>query len=166
MKKIVLISLVYILSVTAFAQTSATINNPNITIQFKRCIVVSNTAYLDFLIINNLGYDFSMHAYCQNFDNHEDSIAYDDEGNSYRVNAKKGLVACTLGSVTHLMTSLNGRSETIPNGIPIKGRLEIGGVDSYATVFPLVKLQVSTSLEPYNRHFRTIEFRNVPITRE
>lgn len=166
MKKIVLISLMFILSVTAFAQISATINNPNITIQFKRCIVVSNTAYLDFLIVNNIGYDFRMHAYYQNYDNHEDSIAYDDEGNSYRVNGEKSLIACTLGSVTHFMTSLNGRSETIPNGIPLKCRLEIGGVDRYATVFPLVKLQVSTSLEPHNRHFRTIEFRNVPITRE
>lgn len=173
MKKNLLISMAMLLSFVALAQVQCTfLDNPDISAQFKRCVAIGNTAYVDFILTNNGRKDLrgyvSAKEHCAGYDGYISS-AYDDEGNVYTgYDYMKGWPDKRLYSVTIAGTcSIVGGSGsfTLPSGIPVKGRIEIKDLDGYATMFNLVKIAFR-GMSDGTYGIALLELKNVPITRQ
>lgn len=163
MKKLVLLSLSLLMSVTAFAQVKVNVDNPEVSIQFKRCIATGNIAYLDFIMINNSGKEMALDLKMWS----KDAIrAYDDEGNGY-TSYDGDRVIKSIDFAGHRFTFYESdRRYVFPTEVPIKGRIEIRDVDEYATSFLKVIVDVYDWTYGTKYHNFKIEFKNVPITRQ
>ena len=127
-------------------------NHPDLEIKIKRCQVNGKTCVIDF-IMTNYGNDTRINFWGSN--SSDNSTAFDDEGNEYRI-----AVQATNSSLTYYAVGVD-----ILTDVPIKCRIQIEGVASSATVFKRIKLVALCDALGLERH-KPIMFYNVPITRE
>ena len=163
----------FILSVTAFAQVKVNFTGyPDVGIQYKRCFANGNTAYVDFILVNNTGKTLNASFSCEVILNKTKirSSAFDDEGNVYYTyhylhgTPERRLYSISLAG-EHVIIGETARHIMIPTNVTLKGRIEIKDLDEYATSFNLIRLALGgVSSEYYGSAL--LEFRNVPITRE
>ncbi len=154
MKRFVLFIAILCIGYNAFAQDVKIITTDDyrqVGVEFKRCFEEDGKVYLDLLLVNNSGEDFN----CQIFDR---SMAYDDEGNAYSAKGESEmrLGKFTMGGVSKEIGSFY-TTVNLPVAVSLKARVEILGIDKFASSFQLVKLAFKGG---------DIEIRNVPITRE
>ena len=127
-------------------------NHPDLEIKLKRCQVNGKTCVIDF-IMTNYGNHTRINFWGSN--SSDNSTAFDDEGNEYRI-----AVQATNSSLTYYAVGVD-----ILTDVPIKCRIQIEGVASSATVFKRIKLVALCDALGLERH-KPIMFYNVPITRE
>ena len=53
MKKVFLSLALSLMSICSFSQVKVSFDYPDVEVQFKRCVLKGNIAYLDFLMTNN-----------------------------------------------------------------------------------------------------------------
>ncbi len=157
------------LGTAAFAQVEVINPAPGIEVQFKRCIAKNDTVHVDFLITNHTGKEVIAHPmesikfYEENFQ----SIAYDDEGNTYFAygDRKMKINRLTLSGITYPLDNFY-LDVTLPVDIGVRGRLEIIGLDKFATKFQSLSIAFrGTMNDRYNGQTKVV-FKNVPITRD
>lgn len=151
MKRILLLSLLALLSISALAQPKITCSVMDLSVSVKRCFAKGDIAYADLLLTNKSNKDMTFFVAPQR--------ATDDEGCSY-VN----------GVHTILYLIINGSNELyykyfIPAEGFIRVRVAIKDLDEYATAFQYLSL--ITDPAGYNSNSgKTVVIRNLPITRE
>lgn len=165
-----LFAMLFCLGAICGVQAQVKINSdfyPGISVRFKRCIVTGNVGYMDFTLTNNANGDINGRV-TSIVNKGMDISFYDDEGNVYThiPGNKSGarITNCTLGDGAYCCFG-EGFSFSFPKGTTIKGRVEFAGTDEYATIFQLIKIAFrGMNSTPYGE--ATLEFRDVPITRE
>ena len=159
MKRLALILLFTLFAMSGYAQTIK-LNAPDVEIKFKRCIASGGSAYVDLVMTNWSGKEFSGLLTHQeqmasaSYDNYYTAV-YDDEGNMYRHN-----------SLSFSFAGESSYSFYAPCEIPIKVRLYIRNLDEYASEIKLLKMAFRgmPSAEPYGAAL--LEIRDIPITRQ
>ncbi|WP_129662035.1 hypothetical protein [Bacteroides fragilis] len=144
MKKISFFALFMLLSLGIEAQVKVKSPHPDVKVKFLRCVEAGGSAILEFTV-NNLGdkdTQFDIVGW--------QSKLYDDEGNVY----------------TNLKAQISGRPmataiELFPSNIPVKCKIHIENISQYASEF----LKCLIPINAYSSG-KTIEFLNVPITRD
>ncbi len=170
LKFITTLAAVLSLGSVCFAQVEVIGPAEGIEVQFKRCISEGNVAYLDFLITNRTKSDVKAQpqASIRLYDMNYQTIAYDDEGNTYlseNYNGEMKIGTLTLSGISYPAGSFY-QEVVLPVGISIKGRVEINGLDRFATSFQMVSIAFRGTMteNPYGQAM--ISFKNVPITRD
>lgn len=170
MKKIIFsLALLLCMCIGATAQTKVVVNNGAIGIdwKFKRSFLNGNTLVVDFVVENNTSKDVwcvITYSFSANPIGSTALKAYDDEGNVYESNA--------LMSGVPFSGKIGGKNlndwETIPVGNLIKVRLQISGIDEYATLIKTLVVPIITdpSSGGLNQTFSELRVTNIPIPRE
>lgn len=166
MKKLFLSLAFALISICAFSQVKVSINYPDVDVVFKRCIVKGNIAYVDFVMTNNSNEELEIQPRASNADS--DWSTYDDEGNVYRPSesSKRNQLSFSLAGITIGNLCYNFSYITLPVGIPLKGRLQITGVDDFATQFILVGMKGHVNGSRSGGSSAIIQLKNIPITRQ
>jgi len=126
MKKILLFSIMAIMSVMVSAQIKVESPHPDLNIQVRRAVESSGTVVVD-MVITNFGKEEPI-KFC--LGNLTESVAYDDEGNEYK--------SMLMGNPNRQLGLF--QEITFPQDVPIKVRLQIDEVDAYATKFSIIKI--------------------------
>ena len=167
MKKLFLSAVILLcMFVGAVAQTKVSFNGPiGMDWKFKRSFMHGNTLVVDFVVENNMGKDM----FCQITTSASGSKgsyvlkAYDDEGNVYS--------DPWYGGTTKFEGKIGGKNslyedETIPRGNLIKVRLQIPGIDEYATLIKTLTIPISCGTSVYDKDYVELRVTNIPIPRE
>lgn len=163
MKKVFFIAALLLSSLLATAQVKISgegIFPSYIELKFKRCIVQGDNGFLDLVVINH-GKECTVTTGL--FPGNESSILfYDDEGNVLQKG--DGIASVDFAGQKGSIYSIDGK---FPTDVPMALRVNIKGVNEFATQFTLIKI-VFTSFDwgyapVQNRG--TIVLRNVPIER-
>jgi len=163
MKKIFFsLALLFCMCIGAMAQTKVDFIDGTIGVdwKFKRSFLNGNTLVVDFVVENNTSQDISlsiMYRGCPNQIGWFNITAYDDEGNVYTNDLVGGHFSGKMGSKNSLFAT-----EMIPTGNLIKVRMQIAGIDEYAT-------QIKTLLVPIQivgADYSALRVTNIPIPRE
>ncbi len=155
MKKTILLFIAILgLGLNALGQDAKIITSGDykqIGVDFKRCFEDEGKVYVDLMLVNNSGGEFKLQIY-------ERSMAYDDEGNAYSAKSETDmrLGKFTVGGVSKEIGSFYTSVE-LPPAVSLKARVEILGIDKFASSFQLIKLEFKDG---------SIELRNVPISRD
>ena len=128
--------------------------HPDLKIKITRCEAAGKTVVIDLVFENVGGNDADLTIVGGDSNK---SVAYDDEGNviSY------GLFKVKLGNTDLSKWSV---AQTLPAGVPIKGRIQIEGVQESATKFSRINLMMSSGAWGFRDKISKIS--NVPISRE
>lgn len=157
MKRLALILLFTLFAMSGYAQTIK-LNAPDVEFKFKRCIASGGSAYVDLVMTNWSGKEFSglltQQEMMASYDNYYTAV-YDDEGNMYRHD-----------SLSFSFAGESSNSFYAPCEIPIKVRIYIRNLDEYASEIKLLKMAFRgmPSAEPYGAAL--LEIRDIPITRQ
>lgn len=147
----------------AEAQPSIKFDNPEISFRFKRCICSGNTAYVDFLIMNNSSGELSSRIMDEEpCDANGYTAAYDDEGNVYRADGGKLAVRIADSDPFYRVDY----SFNLPMGVPVKMRVTLTGVDEFATMLPLLKIAFRGMETVRAYGIAYLEVRDIPIVRQ
>lgn len=119
---------------------------PDIDIQFKRCVISGSTAIID-MVITNYGKDASIQL------GGNSNKVFDDAGNQY----PNTRVSIADGDMQDWGQAL------FPTEVPLKFRLEIYNVSSKAETFKRINLNIYSKSISFNE---PIILTNVPITRK
>ena len=166
MKKIILsFALLLCMCVGAIAQTKVLYNNGPIGLdwKFKRSFVQGTTLVVDFTVTNNTGRDLTeFRPYRSGFDEQGKSIgvvAYDDEGNMYSGDYQPNQIGFSFAN------QYDYNPISLPTGNMIKARVQIKGIDEFAT-------QITTFISPIlipalgPNSWSVLRVTNIPIPRE
>ncbi len=164
MKKLLLsAALLLCMCIGMNAQTKLTFNGelPDIDWKLKRSFLNGSTLVVDFVIENNTSKDVEcvILASLSASWGSPKLKAYDDEGNVYESNALMGGAPFSgkIGGKNSLFDW-----ETIPAGNLIKVRMQIAGMDEYATLIKTLTIPMMTSGEKRSE----LRVTNIPIPRE
>lgn len=161
MKKIILsLALLLSMCIGVMAQTKVSFNGPiGLDWKFKRSFMNGNTLVVDFVVENNTSKDIE----CMVAPTYGTGLkAFDDEGNVYTYENKN--FSGITGSKNQIWVW-----ESIPVGNMIKVRLQISGIDEYATIIKTLVVPISTdATNGRNPVAQQSELRvtNIPIPRE
>ena len=147
--------------VFAFAQTPGVkivSVHPDLKIKITRCEAAAKTVIIDLMFENVGSGDVKLYLKPGSGTAHTMSTAYDDEGNVYTSENFK----VQLG--TSVSYGWDAASQTLPAGVPIKGRIKIEGVQESATVFKRIDLWMSSG--EWGFRDKVVKMTNVPISRE
>ena len=143
MKKIIFsLALLFCMCIGATAQTKVSFNGPiGMDWKFKRSFMHGNTLVVDFVVENNTSQDIGC-TITKSGSGAKGSYeikAYDDEGNVYS--------EPWYGGSTNFEGKIGGKNslyegETIPRGNLIKVRLQIPGIDEYATLIKTLTIPI------------------------
>ena len=170
MRRLYLIaSMLLCMCLSANAQAKLIVNNGLIGLdwKFKRSFLSGNTLVVDFVVENNTSKDVGCIITCGFSANPIGSTAlkaYDDEGNVYESNPLMGGAPFS--------GKIGGKNlnewEIIPVGNMIKVRLQISGIDEYATLIKTLVVPIITdpSSGGLNQTFSELRVTNIPIPRE
>ena len=128
--------------------------------KFKRSFLHGNTLVVDFVVENNTSKDISLsisYRGCPNQIGWFNITAYDDEGNVYTNDLIGGHFSGKFGATDRLFST-----EMIPTGNLIKVRMQIAGVDEYATTIKTLLIPTQIIGSDYS----AIRVTNIPIPRE
>ena len=172
MKKIIFsFALLLGLSIGMIAQTKVVVNNGAIGVdwKFKRSFLNGNALVVDFVVENNTSTDVSCVITPSFSANPLGTIvlkAFDDEGNVYESNALMGGAPFS-GKIGGKNSLLNAW-ENIPVGNLIKVRLQIAGIDEFATKINTLTVPIITdpSSGGLNQTYSELRVTNIPIPRE
>lgn len=161
MKKIFFVAAMLLSSLLVTAQVKISregILPSSVEIQFKRCIVSGEDGFLD-LVLTNRGKGCKVSV--GTLGSSSSIYIYDDEGNIL----KKGDGVTSIkfaGEESYHMIEAD-----FPTDVPMALRINLRGVNEFATKFTLVKIQIASYDWGYvNVHnWPTIVLRNVPIER-
>lgn len=164
MKKLFLLAAMLLcMCLSANAQAKLIVNNGLIGLdwKFKRSFLSGNTLVVDFVVENNTSKDEWCAIIASQSASWGESVlkAYDDEGNVYESNALMGGVPFS-GKIGG--KNLLNEWESIPSGNMIKVRLQIAGIDEYATLIKTLTVPIMTS----NENRSELRVTNIPIPRE
>ena len=162
-------ALLLCMCIGAMAQTKLVMNNGLIGVdwKFKRCFMNGSTLVVDFIVENNTSKDVWCNVtggFSANPLGTIDLKAYDDEGNVYEFDRFRGGAPFS--------GKIGGKNlfdgETIPVGNLIKVRLQINGIDEYATIIKTLVVPIITdpSSGGLNQTFSELRVTNIPIPRE
>ena len=162
MKKLLLsAALLLCMCIGAMAQTKLIVNNGPIGLdwKFKRSFLSGSTLVVDFVVENNTSKDIE----CMVAPTYGAGLkAFDDEGNVYTYENRN--FSGITGSKNQIWVW-----ESIPVGNLIKVRLQISGIDEYATVIKNLIVPILTdATNGRNPVAQQSELRvtNIPIPRE
>lgn len=169
MKKLLLSAALLLCMCIGMNAQKVVVNNGAIGVdwKFKRSFLNGNTLVVDFVVENNTSKDVGCIITCGFSANPIGSTAlkaYDDEGNVYESNA--------LMSGVPFSGKIGGKNlndwEIIPVGNMIKVRLQISGIDEYATLIKTLVVPIITdpSSGGLNQTFSELRVTNIPIPRE
>ncbi|MBQ3717652.1 MAG: hypothetical protein II901_04630 [Paludibacteraceae bacterium] len=169
MKKLLLSAALLLCMCIGMNAQKVVVNNGAIGIdwKFKRSFLNGNTLVVDFVVENNTSKDVWCIVKPGLSANPVGSIslkAYDDEGNVYESNPLMGGAPFS--------GKIGGKNlfdgETIPVGNLIKVRLQINGIDEYATIIKTLVVPIITdpSSGGLNQTFSELRVTNIPIPRE
>ena len=169
MKKVFLSLALSFMSICSFSQVKVSFDYPDVEVQFKRCVLKGNIAYLDFLMTNNTKEEIIARPRDSYGNDH--LSAYDDEGNVYLYELSsdspkiwiQSFAGKTINSISFSAVDI-----IVPVGIPVKGRIQIFDVDEFSTLFNLVKIPFWPfyGKSQNKNNSATIQFKNVPIIRQ
>lgn len=150
-----------IYSVSCFAQNGGfriVTGHPDFKIKIQRCEASGSTCVIDMLITNTGVNDVK--ADIIGGYGTDASKAYDDEGNVYmNNNVRVGYGANA--------PRTNGYIIDLPAGAPIKVRIQIDGVASYAKLFTRLDLDVDCPAWGLHTHQgKPVKMYNIPISRD
>lgn len=132
--------------------------HPDLKIKITKCEATAKTVIID-LVFENVGNnDVKLYLKPGSGINYTCSTAYDDEGNVHTSENFK----VRLGSSTSY--GWDAASQTLPAGVPIKGRIQIEGVQESATIFKRIDLWMSS--DEWGFRNKVAKITNVPISRE
>ena len=162
MKKLLLsAALLLCMCIGAMAQTKLIVNNGPIGLdwKFKRSFLSGNTLVVDFVVENNTSKDID----CMVVPNEGSGLkAFDDEGNVYTYENKN--FSGTTGSKNQIWVW-----ESVPVGNLIKVRLQISGIDEYATLIKNLTVPIATDSSNGRSPVATyseLRVTSIPIPRE
>lgn len=161
MKKLFLsLALLSCMCIGANAQTKVIFNNGPVGLnwKFKRSFIQGTTLVVDFVVENNTGKDIvEFFVNMDGFDeqgHHFDIVAYDDEGNMYSGYEKIRINIANQG---------NGNAINFPAGQMVKVRIQIIGIDEFATKITSFMAPVRSS---YWNNWAVLRVSNISIPRE
>lgn len=165
MKKIFFsLALLFYMCIGAMAQTKVSFNGPiGIDWTFKRSFMHGKTLVVDFVVENNTSkdlMDFGVNR--DGFDeqsNHYGITAYDDEGNIYAGDYSSNQIAVSVANQP------NYNPVNLPIGNAVKVRMQIKGVDEFATKITTLMVPVMISGRMVMPGY-VLRVTNIPIPRE
>lgn len=166
MKKLVLFLTAIAVGCFCVQAQTVTFTNPDIKVEFKRCICSGRTMYVDFVMTNWSGKDMTgrrtdkenMYSYADAYF----TAAFDDEGNVYK--PAYGITSVRIGA--EVFRGMDGGSFALPSEIPVKIRVNLTDVDEFATEISLLKLTFR-SMDPDTPYgVAMLEAKHIPIVRQ
>lgn len=153
MKKL-LFSAILMMMAFVSVQAQVKIQSPSreIEVKMRECVLDGEDVYIEFLLINNGTKDIKDVFYASAA---FPSTAHDDEGGTYK------LEYGSLGSEPISSFSYSSKSVILPTGVPVKCKLVVSGVDSNASMFSLIKLNMYVG-----GSLRALSIRNLPINKD
>lgn len=169
MKRILTVLYLLLAAAGLRAQTTVLPPDDGIEVRFRRCIVRGTTAYLDFTLTNVSDREtvkavlMDREPYVR-YEGYE-TVAYDDEGKVYDCKSNR-IGRVTLGGDTVDRPRFMCTDTPLSNGIPVKVRMEIRGIDEFATTFRLVKVCFRGTMTAEEHGQALLQFKDVPLVRE
>lgn len=164
MKKLFLsAALLLCMCIGAMAQAKVSFNGPiGLDWKFKRSFMHGNTLVVDFLVENNTSNDITdFGIQTSGFDeqsNHYGIIAYDDEGNMYNFWNNRQIYASMANQPDY-------NAVNVPVGNAVKIRMQIKGIDEFATKITTLMAPVMISGRMVMPGY-VLRVTNIPIPRE